>query len=74
MTFGPDEYEKSVQVPIINDSSRERSEIFYGRLSISTQSRSLARVTIAQATIEISYNDCKYIILFAANVTVDTCY
>ena len=74
VVFGPDEFEKSVRVPIINDSLRERSEIFYGHLGISTQSRSLARVIIRQVTIEISYNDCKYIILFAANVTVDACY
>ena len=60
VTFGPDEFEKSVQVQITNDSLPERSEIFYGNLSISTQSRDLAEVTAAGATIEISYNDCKY--------------
>ena len=58
MTFGPDEYEKSVQVPIINDSSRERSENFSGNLDILIHPI-LDFTAVSQATIEILYNDCK---------------
>ncbi len=54
VTFTPDEFEKSVQVPIINDTSREGSEVFYGNLMTS-----YCAVITAAATIEISSNDCK---------------
>lgn len=59
VTFSPDELEKTVQVPIINDYSLECSEMFYGQLRISSSSANIARITIARASIEISYNDCK---------------
>ena len=62
VTFSPDELEKSVRVPIIDDSLRERSEMFYGYLRISPPSAHIARVTTSRATIEISYNDCNNII------------
>jgi hypothetical protein len=58
VTFTPDESEKSVRVLIINDNSREDSEIFYGNLTTS-HSESLAKIITAAATIEISYSDCK---------------
>ena len=57
VTFSPDESEKSVKVPIINDLSREHSEIFYSYLTFSHQSEFLPRS--AGAITEISYNDCK---------------
>ena len=59
ITFGPDETEKTIRVPIINDISRERSESFFGKLEISPQSESSARVTVSVAMVEISYSDCK---------------
>ena len=61
MTFRPDEYEKSVQVPIINDVLREEPEIFYGNLMFYYQSELLQQVQFAglTASIEILYNDCK---------------
>ena len=58
VTFRPDDSEKTIMVPILNDLSRERSETFYGRL-ISCQSEHLAKVITAEAVIEISYSDCK---------------
>ena len=57
VTFSPDESEKSVQVPIINDSSRERSEIFYSYLTFSRESEFLPQS--AGSITEIAYNDCK---------------
>ena len=60
VTFTPDEFEKSIQVQIFNDTLSEDSETFYGNLMTShSQSESLARVVTATATIEISYSDCK---------------
>ena len=61
VTFGPDELEKSVRVPIINDPSREGSEKFFGNLGISDQPGLLGLVlpTTDVAVIEILYNDCK---------------
>ena len=58
MTFIPDECEKSVRVSIINDTIREHSEIFYGNLMTVSHSEGLAKIVTAEATIEISYNDC----------------
>ena len=58
VTFTPDEFEKSVQVLIVNDILSEDSETFYGNLRIS-HSESLARVVTAAATIEILSSDCK---------------
>lgn len=60
VAFSPDESEKTIRVPIIDDSLRECSETFYGYLRISPISAHIARVTTARATIEISYNDCNY--------------
>ena len=57
MTFRPGESEKSIQVPIINDLSREESEMFYGSLMISYQSDLLRQ--FAKASIQILINDCK---------------
>ena len=62
--FSPNELEKSVRVLIINDPSLERSEAFYGQLRISESSAHIARATTARATIEISYNDCKQLLLW----------
>ena len=59
MTFRPGESEKSIQVPIINDLSREESEMFYGSLMISYQSDLLWQ--FARASIQILINDCKNI-------------
>ena len=59
VTFGPDETEKTIRVPIINDISRERSETFFGNLEISAQLESFARVKVSPAVVEISYSDCK---------------
>lgn len=60
VTFTPDEFEKSIQVLIFNDTLFEDSEIFYGNLMTShLQSESLAQVVTAAVTIEISYSDCK---------------
>ena len=59
VTFHSDEDEKVVQVNITDDFLRERSETFTGRLMISPLSAAIAKVTVAQATIEIVYNDCK---------------
>ena len=58
MTFTPDESEKSVRVSIIDDTIREDVEIFYGNLMMVPHSESLAKIIMAKATIEISYNDC----------------
>ena len=58
VTFTPDEFEKSIQVLIVNDTLLEDSETFYGNLRTS-HSESLAKVVTAAATIEISYSDCK---------------
>ena len=58
LTFTPDESEKSVRVSIINDTIREDSEIFYGNLMMASHLESLAEIITAEATIEISYNDC----------------
>ena len=64
--FSPDESEKSVHVPIMNDTDPERSEYFYGHLIIShpTESEHLLQLTtvILRAKIEILYNDCKDLI------------
>ena len=60
VTFIPNEFEKSVRVPIRNDALPEDSETFYGNLMTShLQLESLAKVVTAAATIEISYSDCK---------------
>ena len=60
MTFGPDESETTVQVPIINDLSREKSETFYGNLMFNYQSELLLQVHLTGVTgIKILYNDCK---------------
>ena len=60
VTFSPDELEKPIRVPIIDDPLLERSETFYGQLMISFSSAHIARITTARASIEISYNDCNY--------------
>ena len=57
ITFGPDEDEKSIQVPIIRDSLRERSETFYGRFFVGLPYTRCQQLDTA--TIEILYNDCK---------------
>ena len=60
VTFSPDESEKIIMVPILDDLSRERFETFYGILVISHQSEHLAKVITAEAVIIISYSDCKW--------------
>ena len=57
ITFGPDEDEKSIRVPIIRDSLRERSETFFGRFFEGIPYTRCAQLDTA--TIEILYNDCK---------------
>ena len=62
ITFGPNEDEISIQVPIISDSLRERSETFHGHLTVhSLQQCNIYSTNVAQhnTTIEIIYNDCK---------------
>ena len=60
VTFTPDDFEKSIQVLIFNDTLFEDSETFYGNLRTSElQLESLAQVVTAAAVIEISYSDCK---------------
>ena len=51
--FGPDDFEKSIRVPIINDTFREKSEIFYGKLSVNVPGQPMV------TTIKILYSDCK---------------
>lgn len=63
ITFGPDEDEKSIQVPIVRDSLREHSETFYGHLMVhhlQCYSNVHSTDVIQHHTIiEIIYNDCK---------------
>ena len=67
VTFGLNDTHKRVQVPIINDSLRERRETFF--VSISSSSRNVTH-TASKATIEIPYNDCKFdTIVLVASVT-----
>ena len=56
MIFGPDEFERSVRVPIINDPFREKLETFYGKLSVDVPGQ---LTVIVITTIEILYSDCK---------------
>ena len=56
MTFSPaDESELTIRVPILNDPSREESEIFYGYLLIFSENFDES----IEVAIEISYSDCK---------------
>ena len=54
-TFSPDESELTIRVPILNDPSREESEIFYGYLMLMSENF----VEVIEVAIEISYSDCK---------------
>ena len=55
VTFSPDESELTIRVPILNDPSREESEIFYGYVILISENS----VGVIEVAIEISYSDCK---------------
>ena len=54
-TFSPDESELTIRIPILNDPSREESEIFYGYLLLISG----FFLEVIEVAIEISYSDCK---------------
>ena len=57
ITFGPEESEKSIQVPIIDDSLREHSEFFTVQLTVLYNGSFFSQKMLAM--IEILYSDCK---------------
>ena len=59
MTFLSEEETKTVRVMINDDSNLENLENFFGNLMISSDSASIAEVTVPQATVDINDNDGK---------------
>jgi hypothetical protein len=59
VTFLPEEESKTVRVMINDDDNLENLENFFGNLVISPESASFARVTVPQATVDITDNDGK---------------
>ena len=59
MTFLPEEETKTVRVRIVDDGDLESLENFFGNLVISSESASIAEITVPQATVDITDNDGK---------------
>lgn len=59
MTFLPEEESKTVRVTINDDTELEGLENFFGNLVISSESASIAQVTVPRATVDITDNDGK---------------
>ena len=60
MTFLPEEDSKTVRVMITDDLDLENLENFFGNLTISPDSASIAQVTVPQATVSIVDNGSKH--------------
>ena len=73
--FLPGEATKTVQVVIIDDNDLEPDlETFFGNLVISSESASIAEVTVPLATVDIMDNDGKYTIQTVLNYFVRCSY
>ena len=59
VTFLPEEESKTVRVTINDDTELEGLENFFGNLVISSESASIAQVTVPRATVDITDNDGK---------------
>ena len=60
VTFLPEEESKTIRVMITDDANLEGLENFFGNLAISSDSASIAEVTVPQATVNITDNDGKH--------------
>ena len=61
MTFTSEEDVKTVSVMVTDDTTLEMPESFFGNLVISPDSMDIAQVSVAQVTVNVSDNDCKFI-------------
>ena len=59
VTFLPSEEVKTVQVGIVDDTTPEDLESFFGTLVISPGSAGIVEVTVPQATVQIEDEDSK---------------